>query len=385
MVSSRSQVSVFAPPRKLADVRRKLQEFLRAIRWCADGALAGSDEPLFDVWIHEDETAAASHEGTYALSLREIRRADIVLVLHTGEAGSAPQGSPLGICHAELQEAIAARAESVYLVDLLPPASAKTPLDLRFQEFVQALGVFRRSAASEAELRQVASEILQTALARMASRAAHSATRTVDRGNALAWRRLGLVERQARMREALADVLAPGAAPSATAPGALVAELAGERVLLRVDAIPGPTSMAAARELVGQPFLRDHQLAPLLEDDDVAGPVHVIACHRTVTELQAAAMLGSPDSMVISSDFGVYAADHVYHSQLVLLKQCADPGSIAVGVRHLQEWLRESGEGPALLRRAHARRRIIAAIAGELDGVAAPAAPRKGRRVAARA
>ena len=49
-----------------------------------------------------------------------------------------------------------------------------------------------------------------------------------------------------------------------------------DRCPSKSDCIPAALSTAAARELVGQPFLRDHIIANDLPKR-VGGPVHVIA------------------------------------------------------------------------------------------------------------
>jgi len=57
-------------------------------------------------------------------------------------------------------------------------------------------------------------------------------------------------------------------------------------VLINVDAIPDAMSVSSARELVGQPFLHDYELADFIDDNE-GGPVHIIACHKGATESQA--------------------------------------------------------------------------------------------------
>jgi hypothetical protein len=58
-------------------------------------------------------------------------------------------------------------------------------------------------------------------------------------------------------------------------------------------------SVAAAREVVGQPHLSDHALYDNLKKPH-GGPVHLIACHKGATEAQARTMLGFPDATVVS-------------------------------------------------------------------------------------
>jgi hypothetical protein len=98
--------------------------------------------------------------------------------------------------------------------------------------------------------------------------------------------------------------------------GHVFIKVAGRLVLIEPHAIPAAMTVPAAREMVGQPFLRDHQAADVLQDKRV-GPVHVIACHRAITEAQASRQLGFPDATIVSSPFGVYVADNVQKIQII--------------------------------------------------------------------
>jgi hypothetical protein len=102
-----------------------------------------------------------------------------------------------------------------------------------------------------------------------------------------------------------------------------------------------------------------------LEKHDVAGIVHVIACHRGVTDTQATRILGTADVMTVASDFGVYAADHVQKIQMVFLSQCSDETAVALAVRKFREWLVQSREESRVVERAGSRRRILNAVASE--------------------
>src|SRR6185295_4288759 len=100
----------------------RLKTLLRSLRWSAgpNGPVAGRDQELFEVWIHEDDPAETADSTTFEISLREIGDADIIVVLYTGEAGSAAHERDIGICHAELQEALQRRPEIVSLIRLEP-------------------------------------------------------------------------------------------------------------------------------------------------------------------------------------------------------------------------------------------------------------------------
>jgi hypothetical protein len=75
----------------------------------------------------------------------------------------------------------------------------------------------------------------------------------------------------------------------------VVLNIQGEQVAMVCDCIPASMSVAAARELIGQPFLSDYQMAKKLSPG-VAGPVHLIACQKSVSESQALRQLGFPIS-----------------------------------------------------------------------------------------
>lgn len=365
MVSSRSLAKVFRSGVLLSEVRKRLQAFLASIRWSAGRRVVGRNEPVFDVWIHENDTGQSAERSVFQVSLDEIDRADIVLVLYTGDAGSVSEGSSMGICHAELHAAIARRREIVFLVRLLPVHDPKTEADVAFQTYVETLKLFQKEASDNKSLHAVVAEMLQNQVARLASRGTTIGARKLDRGEALEWNRLNLVDRQTEIRQALAKAL--GGQPRSGAAGhpLFVVSLSGVSCLVRVDAIPAAASEPAARELVGQPFLRDHLHATLLDQGNLAGPVHIVGCHRTITESQASKMLGTPDAMIVSSDFGIYVADHVQKIQFVLLARCSDVTATGVAVRRFREWLIQSGEGDDFVARAQARQRILAAVAAE--------------------
>jgi hypothetical protein len=176
-----------------------------------------------------------------------------------------------------------------------------------------------------------------------------------------------LAKRRETMRDALRATLSQEPAESASwAPELQPLVLpGGTRLLARLDAIPAALTVAAARELVGQPFLRDHLYASALDQSRLPGIVHLIACHRGVTEAQALRMQGTPDAVAIASDFGIFVADHVQKTQLVLLAQCSDITAIALALRRFAEWLSQSREEARVVARAQSRQRILAVLSEE--------------------
>lgn len=376
MISSRSLSRVFDGV-LLSEVRQRLMAFLEGIRWQGQanlqgensvGCLVGRDQALFDVWIHERDVGTSADSSILEMSLHKIDWADIILVLYTGEAGSAHRSDEIGICHAEMQEALARRRELVVIVDLLPLSTKAGGRDMAFRNYVNLLEVPRKQVQDEASLHHCVAELLQERISSLVRRGGTAGSRKRDRGQALDWNRLDMTARQNEMRSALIRNLSAERIDSASdqaVPLHLVELSDRQKLAVRIDAIPAALTVPAARERVGQPFMQDHLHAPALERNKAPGVVHLIACHRGVTETQATRMLGTPDAMSVSSDFGVYAADHVQKIQIVFLAQCGDETATALAVRRFREWLVQSGEEPRLVERAESRSRILKAIAGE--------------------
>jgi hypothetical protein len=143
--------------------------------------------------------------------------------------------------------------------------------------------------------------------------------------------------------------------------------MGGQSIIIRCDAVPGKMTLPTARELVGQPFLQDYMVDPLLNTDRV-GPIHFIACQGNVTESQATKMLGYPHATIVSTSFGVYVADQIQKIQIVLIANCQDQATTRIGVQKVFEWLKKSGEDSLLVKRAVARAAIVKAIASGMTG-----------------
>ena len=153
----------------------------------------------------------------------------------------------------------------------------------------------------------------------------------------------------------------------------------GADVFVRVHAVPGAMTTAAAREMAGRPSHHDHRDAPHLSGARAAGPVHVIGCHKGITEQQAMTLLGRPDVTTVAADFGVLAVDQVSKVQCLLLRDCRDETTTRNGVGTAFRWLRSSREWELLVGSARSRAKIVRAIAGELQPGAARSTSRRGR------
>ncbi len=100
----------------LSEVREILKENIKAL------ALWAGQDTLCDCWINEDSASSPMNETWWERCLNEARRADVVIVLYNGESGGAIKSQPMGICHAELEAALATQSQKVRVIRLLPLA-----------------------------------------------------------------------------------------------------------------------------------------------------------------------------------------------------------------------------------------------------------------------
>jgi hypothetical protein len=199
----------------------------------------------------------------------------------------------------------------------------------------------------------------------LAQAGVHEASRgKFHSGEALDWSRLDFAARQAQMVRVLRNAVLARTG-SLEDSGKIFVRLDGLEILFEAHAIPAPLSVRPARELVGQPFLRDHLLAANLTGKR-GGPVHIIACHRTATESQAAKFLGFPDATFVTAPFGVFVADPVQKVQFAFLNNCRDDANTRHGLQRFFEWLSQTGEAVLLAKRAQARARIVRSVSKEV-------------------
>lgn len=346
----------------LSAIRGELKKEWEAVRLL-------DPSPLFEVWINEEEPAAEASRDLWDTCLDEVRRADIVLVLYNGDGGWVGTDGHIGICHAELMAALSAAPAKVFVVQMAPLADgASKERDERFRAYAGTQQFFGAPARDAAELKQRCREALRAAVGEMVRLGGREARKgNFHSGDALAWSRLDYPRRKQRMEATLRETLLSRAG-SCDDGGCVFARIDGRQVLLCIHAIPAAFSVGAARELVGQPFLHDHRSVGAMGKKGV-GPVHLVGCHRRVTESQSLKQLGFPDATVVAAPFGVYVADDVQKIQLIFLADCRDETMTRHALQRLFDWLAQTGEDALLSRRAEARKRIVQAIAKEAAAV----------------
>ncbi|MBB4844255.1 hypothetical protein HNP55_002791 [Paucibacter oligotrophus] len=345
-------------------------------------------QPLFECWINEQEPAKPATLDVWDECMKAVRQAQIVIALYNGDAGWCAEGGDggeLGICHAELSTALQTGRDRVFMLNLPLAAECGEATDRRFQEFVRQELSFNGPAATDdtnalAKLKQTVAEAVAL-LAREGSSQLRKSSYAL--GQALAWSRMSFAERKREMEKTVGQALlerfastSPRSLGEFNAGGLrLLLQFETQVLLMTVHAIPAPMTTAAAREMVGRPFLSDHKVlqvdeaerpkTPLGKALKFHGPVHLIACHRGVTEKQATDMLGFPDATVVSTGFGVYVLDPVQRVQLILLANCRDASSSRYAVQRFFDWLKRSAQAPEFIAHAKARSRIVRAIQKE--------------------
>jgi hypothetical protein len=347
--------------RTLSDIRRELKLAIEG------ETILG--RPVFEVWINEDAPPADGTLDSWDSCLKAVRECDILIVLSNGNAGWAKADGDIGICHAEYMEGLSSARGKVKLIALpsiAPVKGVQGMRDQRFQEYLQAQTPFRGGEVTTvADLKQRVFEALSDALITLTQRGVSAAASSrFDMGPALDWTRLDFRQRKLEMERVLQAALG-AQADAQVVDDAVILPLGGKNVALIVHAIPAAFTVAAARELVGRPFLLDHERISLLTKG-VHGPVHVIACHRTATETQATTLLGFPDATVVSGPFGVYVADDVQKVQFVFLVNCRDESQTRHALQRFLEWLQQTGEADILAKRAESRAKIVKVIANEI-------------------
>lgn len=324
---------------------------------------------LFEVWINEDAPPEDATQDSWDACLKAVRDCDVLIVLSNGNAGWAKRAGEIGICHAEYMEGLASSRGKVRLIALpnVPVDTAQADITQRnqlFQDYVALQSPFRGgNVATAEELRTRVHEALLDAVVVLTQRGVTSAASSrFDMGQALDWTRLDFRQRKSAMEKVLRDALAASGCDGNER--GVISEIAGVKVAVLVHAIPAAFTVAAARELVGKPFLRDHEQIGLLEG--AQGPIHLIACHRGATETQAAALLGFADATVVSGSFGIFVADDVQKVQFAFLANCRDESHTRHALQRFLEWLDQTGEAMNLAARATSRAKIVKVIAAEL-------------------
>ncbi|HRI13002.1 MAG TPA: hypothetical protein PLX89_08355 [Verrucomicrobiota bacterium] len=359
MISSRCNdaIEYQNKSQSLAVLRRELKSRLEGIK------IGGIQ--VFRVWIHEDESNTSALLNNWESCLEKARNADVFIMLYNGRAGWLGTDSPvrdgLGICHAEVAAAFDKAPGKVRSIQFraLIPAAPDSP-DESFQQFVSRQKFPGAQVATGEEALQRAEELAAATVLSLAREGVGvNSSGSFYAGEALEWSRMNFHKRRDEMTKVIVKLLRKRAGGAFKQPSGNVAaiEIRGANIGFVCDSIPASMSTAAARELVGQPFLNDYQHTEKW-DAAIQGPVHLIACQKSVSENQAIRQLGFPDAVVVSGPFGVYVADEVQKIQMAFIANCRDETTTRGNAQAFLNWLNDHGEAKHLVRRAKSRRSI---------------------------
>jgi hypothetical protein len=327
------------------------------------------EQPLFEPWINEP--AAAATRDIWDECMAQVQKADILIAIYSGDAGWAKEGGEIGICHAELDKALNSARGKVRILQVEPLAPLRKGADGKrdqlFRDFVQREQSFTGTPCKNGEeLIALCRLTLRETVAQMLRLGVREASRGKSYiGEALDWTRLDFRTRQQRMESVLTETLLERYKGDRLQNlNGVTLTVLGKELLVMCSAIPGAYSIPEARESANQVFLHDWQYASVLKSG-VLGPVHFIACNRSMTESQAIRQLGFADAIIVTTPFGVYVADDIQKIQIVYLANCREETTLRYRVQRTFDWLELAGERSLFLERAAARARIVQAIAKE--------------------
>lgn len=344
----------------LSTIRTELKAEIEGMK------LAGKS--AFEVWINEDTSPQPGTVDSWDACIEAVKDCDILIVLSNGNAGWSKAGGDIGICHAEMMTGLATAPGKVRLIELGKIAIANDDQgqrNKRFQDELDKQSLFRGgTVATVDQLKNRVREALHDAVIKLAQAGVRDAAKGKHHsGAALDWTRLSFPKRAAEMQRTLDEALR-GQPGTSEKNGRLFVKMDGQDVLVELHAVPAAMSISAAREMVGQPFLKDHEREADLKGQR-GGPFHLIACHKTVSESQAITFLGFPDAVHVDGPYGRYVACNVQKIQVAFLTNCVDETSTRHTVQRFIEWLKQTNEETLLAQRAAARARIVKAIAKE--------------------
>lgn len=361
MISSRNNAHFDNRP--LTDIRKELKKMIE------QEEIFGAK--LYEVWINELEATQNFEEDIWNKCLLEAYRADIILVLYNGQAGWLRPKDTIGICHGEVIEAVNSAPGKVFALDIREGTTSfianerEKVANKYFEEYMASYELFQNKVKNYVELEEKVKLTLQNALVSLFKEGVLTAHRNKNNiGEALSWK---LMDYTARSDSILRVLKQSINVPDIGGKNADMFYLtySKHKILAILHAIPDALSIPKARERVGQPFLEDYIHEKLLKKPDLIGPIHIIGCHKSVTDSQARNILGFPDATILKDKFGVYVTDNIQKIQMVFISNCLDSDSTKKGFQRFLGWLETTKEYDSLVKRASSRKKIVLAIAKE--------------------
>jgi hypothetical protein len=357
---------------RLKELRQDIKELIESVQIF--------NKQIFNVWISEEPSDVNATENSWDTCMRQVKRCNLFLCIYTGEAGWAKNGGDIGICHAELESAVNYEPGKVVMINIekLVAKELKTEDDEkkrneRFIDYVKKINLMRHGKPKNY---QEALNKVQDALRDALVQLVHLGNRESSRGKynsgiALHWSRMSFQQRKNEIENVSSNYLIDNGGENIGNKLIQFPQLSLSQPEVGVGflchCVPDSMSTSAARELVGQPFLRDHEYAHIMQNHECSGPIHLIGVYKNVTESQAKNLLGFPDALIIKAPFGIYIADNVQKIQMVFLANCRDESSTRHNLTRFFDWINETGENDFIVARASSRKRIVDAINQEKE------------------
>ncbi len=359
-LSSRNNDQVIinsVPGDSLTEIRKFLKKEIESVK------LFGKD--FFDIRINEDFGADTSTDS-YNQCLEEVRKSDFLVALYNGSAGWAPEGSEVGICQAELEEALNVSTRKTAIIDISTFFSLKLvdPEEIKrnilFRKYIEELNTFT-NPLKLAERNQSNEGFKRELLASLSNVIYRHIIRRIQLSNiyyniagdnliSLNWKKLKYSERDANIRNILQRLVS--------------ANPDFNTLEFRVFSIPDNMSVVDARAFTGRPFLKDQDLIQIPKKGTKIkyGPVHFIGVYGNATEIQVKNLIGFPDVSTMRDDFGIYIWEQNSHVQSIFLTECKTPSAIDAKFQLFYNWCRSNREYQNIKKRAQARYHILKSI-----------------------
>ncbi len=356
----RSQFEGLDEEFNLSDLRQFIREQLEAETLL--------DENVFDVITNETSFKGDFSKDSFDNCLDTMRASNVIIIFYNKEAGwSANDLATNGICHEEFLLAMNDFSGMTWAMDIssyftLPEEGIqKEKNDAFIRDFErnsphmeEISGLKTADSLKNTILEQIKGYLLTAVQKSFDTRKQEVMVSNVF-GSTLDWSKLTYHERRTEMQSVLDPTFT-------TIP-------AFENVLKAFHAIPDNMSVADARNMIGRPFIEEHEL--IKNKKEQRGIIHFVAVYGNATEIQVKNHVGYPDLVVIKGSFGFYLWEKNSHIQMFFLIKCINPQIVKRCLSQVTNWLRISKEQQKIVVRASARYSILNAIneAEKMEGL----------------
>jgi hypothetical protein len=336
---------------KLTDLRKYISDSLKSEKFLG--------ENILEVLINETSFKGNFSKDSFDNCLDTMRSCHVIIILYNGEAGWSANDVPTnGICHEEFLVAISEFSEMTWAINLC--SYFKLPDKGKEKEkndaFINDFNRFSKTRDEISEpktiedlknavLTQIKGYILEAVWESFETQKEEVRVSNVF-GSTLDWSKLTYNERQAELQSVLDSTFR--AIPPFI------------RILKAFHAVPDNMSVADARNMIGRPFIEEHEL--IKKKKEKSGVIHFVGVYGNATEIQVKNLVGYPDLVVIKGTFGFYLWEKNVHIQMFFMVKCINPQTIKRRLSQLINWLNESGEESKIIVRAKARYSILNAM-----------------------